>query len=267
MRGTSTRLAVERYLSDLGFCPHTPNCGGFNACVNRILRGDGVMFTKLSVLIPTRKRIDRLRKLLRTYDETTRDAEWATELVFRIDADDKESQDFLIDHIKIHKVVVGERMRGYHSLPQFFNEMATSRLTTGDVLMCGNDDMVFKTRHWGLAILDAANEYPDGIFDLGVTTYNETHYPFSVVSRLVVERMGFIFDPRIFWGDIFLRDVMGSFGRLVMLPHVEIDHEWAGKDPDATFLEGNAIRMSEHNSHHQVAVDEAVEKLRELVRG
>ena len=220
------------------------------------------MFTKLSVLIPTRKRVERLKKLLASYEKTTRDAEWATELVFRVDNDDLETRDFLMGQ----KVVSGERHEGYKSLPIFFNQLAGSKLATGDVFMCGNDDMIFKTPHWGPALLDAANEFPDGIFDLGVTTHNETHYPFSVVSRIAVKRMGFIFDPRIFWGDIFLRDAMAAFHRVVMLPHVEIDHDWAGNDPDATFLEGNDYRISEHNAFHQLAVDDAVEKLKGLVR-
>lgn len=258
----NTRARIVAYLTELGFCPHTPNCGSFNACVTNTLRknrGYAPMFTRISVLIPTRKRVDRLQKMLRSYMETTQDAEWASELIFRVDEDDQETKDFLLGH----NVLVGPRHKGYESLPLFFNEMIG--MAKGDVLLCGNDDMVFKTKHWAPAILDAANEFPDGVFDFGVTTHNETHYPFSIVSAKAVKKLGFIFDPRIFWGDIYLRDVMAHFGRAKMLHHIEIDHEWAGHSPDNTFMEGNLTRFSDQNQYHRVAVDEAIVKLKSMV--
>lgn len=219
------------------------------------------MYEKVSVLVPTRNRIERLRTMLSSYDVTTAGAEHASELVFRIDDDDQETRTFLAG--RGHPTIVGPRHRGYESLPIFFNELAT--LATGDVLMCGNDDMVFKTEHWAPRILEASNGYPDGIFNFGVKTHNETHYPFAIVSRKVVEQLGFIFDPRIFWGDIFLRDTMAAFGRCSMLSHVEIDHDWIGHAPDKVFLEGEGARRANWMQRHGEAVDDAVAKLRELV--
>jgi hypothetical protein len=211
------------------------------------------MFTKISVLVPTRGRAVRLRKMLDSFEQTT---DGAADLIFRVDEDDAVSQDVLVGY----QMVVGPRLNGYRSLPVFFNELA--RVATGDVLLCGNDDMVFKTLGWPGLILHAANAYPDGIFDLGVTTHNETHYPFSIVSKMVADRLGFLFDPRIFWGDIFLRDVMSAFDRCIMLPHVEIDHDWMGHEPDSVFLEGNAVRTSDWMAFHSQAVDAAVRRLR-----
>lgn len=221
------------------------------------------MYKKISVLVPTRKRVERLKTLLASYDETYDAA--LSEMVFRVDDDDDETQEFLAWHD--HRRVVGPRMSGYASLPEFFNELL--RYADGDVLMCGNDDMVFKTRGWAASILAAANRYPDGLFNFGVATHNEGHYPFSIVSRRAAEQMGFLWDPRIFWGDIFLRDVMQSFGRCEMLHDVQIDHDWAGHAPDATFVDGNMERFlprgdSYWSNVHSRAVDEAVEKLRPL---
>lgn len=231
-------------------------------------------FKKISVLIPTRQRLDRLQTLLDSYEHTTRLATAPrsdAELVFRVDDDDTETQHFL--RSVGHRMVVGSRHRGYESMPLFFNEMLLA--AKGDVLMCGNDDMVFKTAHWPYFMLEAANQYPDGLFDLGVSTLNETHYPFSTVSRRVVERLGFIWDPRIFWGDIYLRDVMAAFGRAVMVPFVRIDHDWAGFKPDKVYLEqlqpgesGKDILRRDPNywsTTHARAVNDAVDKLKELL--
>lgn len=189
------------------------------------------MFTKVSVLVPTRKRPDRLRTMLQSYAETC--VPGVSDLVFRIDDDDPLSRQMLSGW----NVVIGKRLKGYASMGAFFNELYAA--STGDVLLCGNDDMVFKTPGWAPLVIEAANRYPDGLFNFGVTTHNQAHYPFSIVSRLAADRLGFLWDPRIYWGDIYLRDVMQAFGRAEYLPSVEIAHDWVGFAPDQTFTEAN----------------------------
>lgn len=219
-------------------------------------------FKKISVLIPTRNRLTRLCTMLTSYELTTRGTETLSELVFRVDEDDLESQNFL----QGRNVVVGPRLQGYRSMPLFFNEMVSA--AAGDVFMCGNDDMIFKTLGWAQVLLTAANQFPDGIFDLGVTTHNETHYPFSTVSRKAVDQLGFLWDPRIFWGDIFLRDTMAAFGRTAMVPSVEIEHDWAGHSPDQVFLESEKDITQTDPTYwsrtHSNAVAEAYRKLAAL---
>jgi hypothetical protein len=148
-------------------------------------------------------------------------------------------------------------------MPTFFNELA--KAATGDVLLCGNDDMLFRTPGWPGQLLEAANAYPDGLFDLGVTTHNESHYPFSIVSRAATERLGFLWDPRIFWGDIFLRDVMRAFGRAVMVPSVRIDHDWVGFRPDQVFVESDKDILGKDPTYwsgtHATAVADAIATL------
>ena len=221
-------------------------------------------YSKISVLIPTRHRIERLETLLASFYATTQDG--GAELVFRVDDDDYMTPRFLATRGSAH-VVIGPRLGGYESLPVFFNEMWVH--ATGDVFMCGNDDMVFRTPGWPQLILDVANRYPDGLFNIGVSTHNESHYPFSVTSRKVAEHLGFLWDPRIFWGDIYLRDVMNAFSRTIPLPSVQIDHDWAGKNPDQTFIEGNAQRFVSRDQTywlgpHLSAVRDAVAKLQVL---
>lgn len=223
------------------------------------------MFTKISVLVPTRGRLTRLRTLITSFDATTGNGPEA-ELVFRVDDDDTDTLNFLRAWGG-HQVVLGPRMRGYASLPNFFNELVG--FATGDVLMCGNDDMVFRTPGWAPRILAAANRYPDGLFDIGVSTHNEKHYPFSVTSKKVAEHLGFLWDPRIFWGDIFLRDVMQRFERCVPVSEVQIDHDWAGHTPDTVFVEGNSQRFQMRDASywvevHGAAVNDAVERLQVL---
>lgn len=228
-----------------------------------------MVFTRVSVLIPTRGRVRRLQTLIDSYRATVTDTN--AELVFRYDDDDDETHDFLFRNAPVDAwLKSGPRHQGYKSMPLFFNELASS--ATGDVLMCGNDDMVFRTPDWPTRILEEANKHPDGLFNIGVRTMNSQNFPFSTVSRRTVETLGFIWDPRIFWGDIYLRDVMNYFGRCIYLPDVSIDHDWAGLAPDRTYNEG--LEPGEHQKDvlrrdpnywaitHRGAVDEAVNKLR-----
>jgi len=226
-------------------------------------------FTKISVLVPTRKRVDRLKKMIASFDRTT---SGRAELIFRIDHDDCETREYLQEVPWRLKggVFRGNRLDGYKSTPQFLKDMLP--LANGDVLMVGNDDMIFETEAWDKLILRAANNFPDGLFNLGVETLNTPHYPFSIVSRKVVDLLGFMYDPRIFWGDIYLRDIMAHFGRTVLLPEVRILHDWAGLGiPDATFQEANHLKMSigtpTYWETHRQVVSEAISKLQAAIVG
>lgn len=221
------------------------------------------MFSKVSVLVPTRQRPERLRKMIASYEQTTMRCRGAVELIFRIDEDDTVTQQFLQQHN--YRTLIGSRHRGYASLPLFFNEMAA--VATGNILLLGNDDMVFKTLNWPVHVIAAANQYPDGLFDIGYSTFNATHYPFSTISRRVVDHVGYFWPPQIFWGDIFWRDVMGAFGRTVMLDDVAIEHDWAGFDaePDQVFKDANKVEPAGYwTGTHAEAVAAAVAKLQEL---
>lgn len=217
------------------------------------------MYTKVSVLVPTRSRLEHLRAMLASFFATTLGA--GAELLLRVDDDDQPTIDMLMNGPWPVAILVGPRLDGYRSLPAFYNELAAA--ATGDVLLIGNDDMVFATPGWPALVLEAANRYPDGLFNFGVRAHNEGHYPFSIVSRKAADRLGFLWDPRIFWGDIYLRDVMAAFGRCERLPSVEITHNWAGDEAsqnqiyvrDPGYWEGT----------HARAVREAVAKLADMV--
>lgn len=159
-----------------------------------------------------------------------------SEFVFRCDNDDIESIHQLMSYQ--WPIVVGPRREGYKSLPSFYNEMV--RIATGDLLICGNDDMLFETKDWPRLIIEEANKYPDGIFNIGVNTgLNDDKFPFSIVSRQFVEKLGKINDERLLFSDIFLLDVAKHFDRAIVLRSVTFHHDWAGHGADETRLEAN----------------------------
>jgi hypothetical protein len=226
-------------------------------------------FNKISVLVPTRRRLDFLSRMLDSFNETATRKD-QVELIFRCDNDDIESIEYL--QKLNYPVLIGDRKDGYKSLPIFFNEMVEK--ATGDLFVCGNDDMLFKTKNWPQLVIDEANKYSDGLFNIGVSTgLNADKFPFSIVSRKLVEAMGLINDPRLLFSDIFLLDVAKHFNRAVTLENVIFYHDWAGHTNDETRREANQHEFSEvfadtegnwsdaYRIKHDVVINETIKKV------
>jgi hypothetical protein len=217
------------------------------------------MFRKISLLVPTRGRLGHLAALLASYEQTVQGCEDSSEIVFRVDQDDVGTMNYLDRAIPYVRQVVTGPSRGYGSHGSLFNDCVPA--ADGDVLMVGNDDMVFKTRGWAPRLLEVASQFEDGIFDLGVSTFNAGHFPFIVVSRRAVNAIGALWPDGIFWGDIFWRDVMATLGRCLMVPDVEVVHDWAGKPYDVTH-----DRPDYWGTTHSLAVAAAAARLREIMQ-
>ena len=226
-------------------------------------------YSKVSVLVPTRRRIEYLKRMLKSYHETIANP-YNSEFVFRVDSDDMETAEFLAT--VGWPVIIGERKQGYKSLPGFYNEMVGQ--ATGDIFVCGNDDMIFETADWPRLIIEEANKYPDGIFNIGVNTdLNDENYPFSIVSRQLVERLGRINDERLLFSDIYLLDIARHFDRAIRLRTVTIRHDWAGHTNDPTRRDGSQHEYNDvwdqkpgfwsedYRRRHNAVVDEAIGKL------
>jgi hypothetical protein len=227
-------------------------------------------FTKISVLVPTRQRLESLSSLLTTFELSVGNSDQA-ELIFRCDNDDADT----IARLRCtpYTFIVGPRRDGYRSLPSFFNEMAA--IASGDILMCCNDDVEFRTPGWPALLLEEANRYPDGVFNIGVNVgLNDDKFPFSVVSRALVQAIGCLNDPRLLFSDVFLLDVAKSFNRAVRLETVTIFHDWAGHRADETRRDANQHEFDvvfkdaqgnwsdAYQERHEAVVAEAADRIR-----
>jgi hypothetical protein len=205
---------------------------------------------------------DRREVFWKSFQDTTEEGT-PVELIMRTDDDDAETFQWALGREQHGQVIRGPQYEGYRSLPRFFNEMAG--IADGDLLMCGNDDMVFKTEHWVEDLLGAANHYPDGVFNIGTYTFPAGSFPFSCVSKVAVETLGFLNDVRLVYSDIFLRDVMARFGRAVLLPRTVIQHVGvADVDAQQTKLDIHHDAEAYWTLHEQ-CVNEAVAKLEPLM--
>lgn len=214
----------------------------------------------VSVVLPSRGRVAALRRMAESLFRTATDPQ-GVELIVRCDRDDDETLQYL-RQAGDFTFIVGSRINGYSSIATFINEAA--RLSHADLVLVVNDDAEFITRGWDTALREVASAYPDGIFDLGVTTImNDSHFVFPCTSRRVINLIG-VHDERLIYNDIWLRDVMSPFGRAIRVPDVVIKHVWEGMTPD----QQQALRIVQNGAYAQLyarCVQEGQQKIQEAL--
>jgi hypothetical protein len=221
---------------------------------------------RVSLLVATRKRLERLRKFLNSYNATT-EAGADSEIVFRVDYDDPESLQLLTKYGWAGIVGSPERC-----LASRYNEMA--RVATGDILLCCTDGVMIETPGWPKLIIEAANRYADGIFDVRVNTgVDSDSWGLPCVSVELVKRLGFISDERLAHSHLFLLDVAKHFGRAIRLSTVKFRREYGDlrahnsrHDVDETEIEDEFVDSAdswtaEYRNLHDRAVAEAVSRI------
>ncbi len=212
----------------------------------------------ISVIACTRQRVGQLAKMLDSLHAT---AAGPVEVVLRVDFDDYET----ISYLAFRQVpfIVGSRLQGYATLSTLVNEAA--RLSTGDLVLVVNDDVEFCTPQWDRLLTTVGASYPDGLFDLGVETLNAGNFVFPCVSRRLIQILGGVFDERLIYPDIWLRDILQPFGRAIRVPEVQITHHWDGQTPDQQRACATA-HSAEHQAVYQQCVIEGQVKIQEALQ-
>lgn len=180
----------------------------------------------LSLIVPTRGRVDLLRRLLDSLAATASDIEYL-EVVLVVDADDPESQAVVDSRLKLRTVVVAPgRTMGHLN-------RAGVEAAAGEIVMLLNDDVVARTPSWDRHIRTCFDKHPDGIVLAHVNdlVFQKNLCTFPIVSRRFVDLAGGIcpeeyqryrIDDHI--EDIF--NLLGVLGerRSVYLPEVVFEH-------------------------------------------
>lgn len=219
------------------------------------------MRPNISVIVPTRGRVPQLSRMLDSLWKTAGDAE-RVEVICRIDDDDPDTAAFLARVGRV-RVLVGSRLNGYATLATITNEAARQARAT--LVLVVNDDVEFQTAGWDAHLQAAASQYPDGIFDLGVTTMNAGKFVFPCVSSRQIGILGGVFDERLIYTDIWLRDVVKPFKRAIRVPKVTITHHWEGKSDDQTSAAAR-VQTPEYQQLYAQCVAEGQAKIRKVLR-
>ena len=216
-----------------------------------------------SIIIPTRKRIRSLSRLLESFENTTKNLS-SVEIILVVDSDDEESKSYENNNITIIKVIVepGASMGTLN--------MSGYEACTGDYIMLLNDDVVVATKDWDKKILKVINSYRDGIVLIHVNDgiFRETLCTFPLLTRTFIEIAGGIcpveyeryrIDDHIY--NVFnLLSIIGK-QRIVYLPDICFEH----KNYEQNML-GTKIYIPNEATHKSdtVIYEELFEKRKEL---
>jgi len=178
---------------------------------------------KISILTPTRGRAQQLERFITSVMETAHTPE-DIEMLFYVDSDDPQVEEYKLFGrvIKCIQVIVGEPK----SVSESWNDIAA--LATGDVLIMGNDDQVFITKAWEVALEQRVKKYKDDIyvawFEDGIN--GSKHCAFPIVSRKWYETLGY-FTPGVFkfgYNDTWIFDIGKRVNRTCFIPEVLVEH-------------------------------------------
>lgn len=202
------------------------------------------MSIELSVLLPTRKRTDILKRSLISLAEKAADP-GRIEMLLAFDEDDTESSDWCIENVlpELDDYEVSYDLQqfprlGYIRLNEYVNSLAQT--AAGKWLMFWGDDAVMKTQDWDQRILDV-----DEFKVLRIPTHNQHPYAiFPIVPRKWIELLGYMSAHQLTDSTV---SQMGYMLDIVKNIDVEVIHDRfdiTGNNKDETWenrpmLEGN----------------------------
>jgi len=179
--------------------------------------------SKVSILTPTRDRPEMARAMMES-------AGPGHEFLFYVDEDDPAIYDV--------PIVRGPRVR----LGVVWNHLA--RKASGDYLMMGNDDLIFRSENWAERLQEVLPPDKAGVacFDDGIN--GGKHFAFPIITRRWYELVG-QFTAEVFtfgYHDTWIFDIAQMADKSYYIGDVLVEHihPTVGKRPaDKTFRERN----------------------------
>lgn len=181
----------------------------------------------ISILTPTRNRPNNCDRFIKSLYETTQYT-GTLELLFYVDSDDpakdiyKEIEERWQNNFWRIEFVIGEPM----SVSKSWNIIAEKSL--GDIMIMGNDDLVYKTVRWDsklmARLLELDNPYYLSWFNDGIN--GNRHCAFPVITREWYETLGY-FSPGIFnfgYNDTWVYDIAKRVGKLNYMNEILVEH-------------------------------------------
>ena len=184
----------------------------------------------ISILTPTRNRVSRLNDFILSVYQHTR-KKGRVEMLMYVDDDDPSKQQYkeyskhcqteFRDMLNIH-FVFGEAK----SVSKSWNDLYAK--SVGDILIMGNDDLVYRTSLWDLRIEKESERFEDEIYCMWMDDMinDDRHCAFPIVSRKWCETLGY-FTPGVFefgYNDTWVYDIAKRIGRCKWIGNVVAEH-------------------------------------------
>ena len=196
---------------------------------------------KISILCPTRNRVDDLEKFVTSVYETAEFKD-LLEFIFYIDDDDENSvlkcEELSNRNIYSIKVIIGERI----ILSNMWNKC--SEQATGKIMFVGSDDIICRTKNWDTVVRDEFDKFDDKIVFIfgsdGIKSGPKNRNPATphgygtsyFLHKNWVDVVGYI-DPPYFsadFADLWMNDIAQRIDRKVWIDvYMEHMHPGIGK--------------------------------------
>ena len=187
-----------------------------------------IQIKKISILTPSRSRPYRLLSFVESVYENCSHPE-NIEFLNYIDDDDPDIELYKKEEKKIANNYPFFFKNFYEkpiSVSKSWNILASHCL--GEILIMGNDDVIYKTKGWDKILLNEVNKFNDEIyliwFNDGVKKH--THASFPIISRKWYQTLGY-FTPGCFnfgYNDTWLFEISLYLKRAFYIGTVMIEH-------------------------------------------
>ena len=179
---------------------------------------------KIAILTPTRERAKR-RKIF--HNSVISLASSSVNCYYYIDNNDPELEEYKTQTMLPGAYnIIGEPI----SVSKSWNILASKAIQDGaDVLIMGNDDIIYETKDWDLFLKKEILNFPDNIYCMWFEDKinGDKHCAFPIVSKEWVECLGY-FTPGIFnfgYNDTWIFDIAKKVGRYKYLPNIIAEHK------------------------------------------
>lgn len=193
---------------------------------------------KISILMPTRKRPQRLKLILDNIAASCDDIS-NIELLFLADEDDTETISELYA-LKQKFIINCDKNIIFSNMWNILYPEAT-----GELIMIAGDDIEFKTTGWDTTIRAVFAEHKDKFIlvgtDDGIQHQNIAVHPF--IHRRWVNTLGYVLPPyfKYWYADNWLTDVAKAVGRFIYLPNIMIQHVHGITGRDETYIKNEGF--------------------------
>lgn len=160
---------------------------------------------RFSICVPTRCRPNNIKRLAQSIYSTA-SVPNGIEIIYRVDSDDKESQDVISASTHHYKMIVGDRLK---HLSDLWDE-CYPHATSNRIMMCA-DDVIFRTGKWDNTIVDKTPNAKEKLYFIYGNDLNQCRglATLPILSRAWIENVGY-FVPKGYtcdWCDTHLHDM------------------------------------------------------------
>ena len=184
----------------------------------------------IAILTPTRARPGRLDTFIESIFQTASHPErvWAYNYIDEDDPRTKAYEDYAARQHDNSTNLLGEAQSvslSWNVLAQF----ATEHLERpADILIMGNDDLVYKTDSWDDIVEAESEKFSDDIYCMWMDDLinGEKHCAFPIVSKKWYTTLGY-FTPGVFnfgYNDTWVFDIAKKIGRTHFIPNAVNEH-------------------------------------------